>query len=80
MKSVMYEGFIHLCITLYWSQRKRLFFKGENFWCALFESQGGRKKGKRESRDENRIIYLTTVLEAERNLSDVYKGEIMTVV
>jgi hypothetical protein len=54
--------------------------KGEKIWCALFESQGGGKKGKTKSRDENPIIYLTTVLEAESNFSDVYKGDIITTV
>jgi hypothetical protein len=45
-----------------------------------FESQDGGKKGIAESRDENLIIYLTTVLEAENNFSDVYKGDIMIIV
>jgi hypothetical protein len=55
-------------------------FKEETFRHALLESLGGGKKGKEKSRDENPIIYLTTVLEEERNCSDVYKGNIMTVV
>jgi hypothetical protein len=55
-------------------------FKGEKFSVCSFESQGGGKKGIEESRDENPIIYLTTVMEAERNSSDVYKGDIMIAV
>jgi hypothetical protein len=53
------------------------FLKEKNFRCALFESQGGGKKGSTKGRDENPIIYLTTILEAERNFSDVYKRDIM---
>ena len=63
------------------NHNERIYFlKEKNFRCTLFESQGGGKKGKTESRDENPIIYLTAVLEAERNFSDVYKGDIITVV
>jgi hypothetical protein len=48
-----------------------------NFLVFSFESQDGGKKGIAESRDENKIIYLTTVLEEKRNFSNVYKEEIM---
>ena len=44
------------------------------------KNYGGGKKGIAESRDENPIIYLTAVLGAESNFSDVYKGNIITIV
>jgi hypothetical protein len=56
------------------------FFKEKTSWHALLQSQGGGKKGKEKNRDENPIIYLTTVLEPENNFSGVYKGDIMTTV
>jgi len=54
--------------------------KEKKLWRALLESQGGGKKAKAKSRDENPIIYLTILLVIESNFSDVYKGDIMTTV
>jgi hypothetical protein len=55
-------------------------FKEKFVFCSLLESQSGGKKGIEKNRDENPIIYLIVVLEAKKNSSDVYKGDIMKVV
>jgi hypothetical protein len=78
MESVTYQGLFMYAYHSIGHSESVYCLKEKNFWCALFEFQGGGKKGKIESRDENPIIYLTTVLEAKRNFSDVYKGDIMT--
>jgi hypothetical protein len=51
-----------------------------NFLVCSFEPHNGGKKGITESRDENQIIYLTTVLEVESNFNDVYKEDIVIAV
>jgi hypothetical protein len=80
MKFFTYEGFILYAQHSIAHSERLYFLKDKNGWCALFETQGGGKKRKAKSRDENPIIYLTVVLEVEKNSSDVFKGDIMIVV
>jgi hypothetical protein len=71
MKSVTYEG-VWSCMHNIRSVTVKVFLVlRRNFLVCSFESQDGGKKGIAESREENQIIYLTTVLEAKSNFSDV---------
>jgi hypothetical protein len=77
MKSVTYEGVCSCMHNIRLVIVKVFLVLRRKFLVCSFESQGEGKKGIEEGRDENPIIYLTKVLESERNFSDVYKGDIM---
>jgi hypothetical protein len=71
MKSGTYEG-VWSCMHNIRSVTVKVFLRvKEKFLICSFESQDGGKKGIAENREEDQIIYLTTVLKEKSIFNDV---------